>query len=80
MSRILKMKNTPFCSLLDKAAKGNSEAQYHLGLRFCIKSIPSQAFHWLEKASKQGHSQAKLLLEELSERNLTSSTKQFNEL
>jgi TPR repeat protein len=51
--------------LLLKAFEGNSDAQYQLGIRYCIRSTPRQAYYWLQRAAKQGNSNAVSLLEEL---------------
>jgi TPR repeat protein len=62
-------------NLLTKAAIGDSEAQYLLGLSYCIRYIPQQAYYWLKKSAKQGNKKAKTLLNELKAKNLICHTK-----
>ena len=52
------------------ADKGHKDAQYQLGVRYCIRNNRALAKYWLKHAAKQGHPIAKDLLLELKKRNL----------
>jgi hypothetical protein len=53
-----------------RAESGSENAQYELGMRYLtgkgVDQNPDEAKKWLEKAAKQGHSQAKRKVEELN--------------
>ncbi len=57
-------------NLLDRAADGESQAQYQLGLIFCIKENVYEAEYWFRLAAKNGHRYAKEVLKEMEEKNL----------
>lgn len=48
------------------AEQGYVDAQYMLGLCYCVKQDKPEAVKWLQKASKQGHEKAKKALTEVS--------------
>lgn len=46
-----------------------ADAQYMLGLCYCVKQDKPEAVKWLQKAAKQGHEKAKKALTEVSKQN-----------
>lgn len=48
------------------AEQGYADAQYILGLCYCVKQDKPEAVKWLQKAAKQGHEKAKKALTEVS--------------
>lgn len=48
------------------AEQGYADAQYMLGLCYCVKQDKPEAVKWLQKAAKQGHEKAKKALTEVS--------------
>lgn len=48
------------------AEQGYVDAQYMLGLCYCVKQDKPEAVKWLQKAAKQGHEKAKKALTEVS--------------
>ncbi len=56
--------------LLDRAANGESQAQYQLGLIFCVQENVYEAEYWIRLAAKNGHRYAKEVLREMEEKNL----------
>lgn len=48
------------------AEQGFADAQYMLGLCYCVKQDKPEAVKWLQKATKQGHEKAKKALTEVS--------------
>lgn len=48
------------------AEQGFADAQYMLGLCYCVKQDKPEAVKWLQKAAKQGHEKAKKALTEVS--------------
>lgn len=52
------------------AEKGHTDAQYLLGVRYCIRNNRYLAQYWLTYAANRGHSFANDLLCELNKRNL----------
>jgi len=52
------------------AERGNKDAQYQLGVRYCMRNNRCLAHYWLTNAANQNHSIATDLLFELKKRNL----------
>lgn len=48
------------------AEQGYADAQYMLGLCYCVKQDKPEAVKWLQKAAKQGHEEAKKALTKVS--------------
>lgn len=55
---------------LIQAKAGNTSAQYRLGLIYCTKNNPKEAYFWLRSAANCGHSLAHEFLQELLSKNL----------
>ena len=51
--------------LIEKASKGDSEAQYQLGLYYCRLNKEKEALFWIRMSAEQGYAKAKDLLLEI---------------
>jgi TPR repeat protein len=54
------------------AEKGHTDAQYLLGVHYCMRNNRNLAQYWLTYAAHRGHSFATELLCELKKRNLNN--------
>ncbi len=59
--------------LIEKSLQGDNEAQYQLGIQYCIKDDPRNAYVCLRTAANQGHTKAKEFLGDLIRRGLLRS-------
>ncbi len=53
-----------------KAINGDCEAQYKLGVIYCIKEDKKSASYWLQVAAEHGHLRAREFLKELNKRKI----------
>ncbi len=57
-------------SIERKAIAGDSQAQYKLGVIYCIKEDKKAAAYWLQVAAEQGNLKAQEFLHELNKRKI----------
>ncbi len=57
-------------SLERKAILGDSQAQYKLGVIYCVREDKKAAAYWLQVAAEQGNLKAQEFLHELNKRKI----------